>query len=368
MKMKNILRLLLCSVCGLLFSCFDYVKAEYDPLAISQEIIGDFPESHFIEGLTWISSNKAYCIPTCMQMIGEWKGIKKPVSYYNWLMGNTYGAFYKDSFTSFMPLADPIKGIMFASKYLGLHRFFYSTEKQELCVKAIKTFISKGYPVFVMIDYNVFTDDDFFFPHAELLVGYDRNTFYYYEPGFSDRFTQGKRGLKAPISTMMKGIYSLSTYKQVPSNRYFFMIFKDDVKKTDIKAVWKRNAGLLKGKKIAIVNLADGAKAVKSLAADIRNKRVPEWGFKHLLPLWFKVGSYSRKDNALFIRNTFPQNQTLQRVAELFLEASRYYNEIVRLLENSKTATPVPEKKIAEVLVLIAQKEQKIATMLESLQ
>lgn len=354
-------------MCCLLFSCYDYVKAEYDPVALSQDIIDEFPESHFIDGLTWISSEKTYCNPTCLQMIGEWKGIKKPVSYYNWLMGNTYGAFYKDSFTSFMPLANPMKGIMFASQYMGLKRMFYSTDDKELCAKAIKTFISEGYPVFVMIDYNVFTDDDFFFPHAELLVGYDKDSFYYYEPGFSDRFEKGQKGLKAPISTMLNGIYSLSTYKQVPSNKYFFMVFENSELKTNVNEVWRRNAKLLKGSEIAIVNLAEGAKAVKALARDIKNKAVPAWGFKHLLPLWFKAGSYSRSDNALFIKNNFPDNQTLQQVADLFLEASQYYDEIVKLLENLKTAAPVPEQKIAETLVSIAEKEQKIGTLLENI-
>ncbi len=368
MKKKNIFLIILHSACCLLFSCYDYVKAEYDPIAISQDIIEDFPESYFIQDLTWISSNKTYCNSTCMQMIGEWKGIKKSVSYYNWLMGNTYGAFYKDSFTSFMPLANPLKGIMFASQYMGLKRMFYSTDDKELCAKAIKTFISKGYPVFIMIDYNVFTDDDFFFPHAELLVGYDMNSFYYYEPGFTDRFVKGQKGLKAPTSTMMKGIYSLSTYKQVPSNKYFFMVFEDSTVKTNMNEVWRRNASLLKGKNISIVNLAEGSEAVLALAKDIKNKKVPAWGFKQLLPLWFNAGKYTRSDNAIFIKNNFPDNQTLLRVADLFLQTSEYYDEILLLLDNSKKTDTIPEKKIAEILTLIAKKEQEISILLESIQ
>jgi len=84
--------------------------------------------------------------------------------------------------------------------------------------------------------------------------------------------------------------------------------------------------------------------------------------------LWFNTGKYTRNDNALFIRNNFPHNQPLLHVADLFLQASGYYNEILQLLDNLKTTDTVPGQKITEILILIAKKEQEISILMKSVQ
>jgi hypothetical protein len=356
--------IIICLLC-LFLSCYDYYTAEYHPSALAKESIEDYPESFFITGIPWISSNKAYCNSTCLQMIGEWKGIHKPVAYYNWLMGHTYGGFYKDSFKSFIPLANPMKGIMFASEYMGLKRLLYSTNDKELCVRAIKAHIVKGLPVFLMLDYNAFTNENFLFPHAEILVGYAEDSFYYYEPGFAERYELKSKGQKESISTFMKAVENFNKYMEIPA-KYDFMVFENAPIKSDTDLVWKRNASILQGNKIGFVNLAEGSEAFIALAQEIVNKDIPDWGWNTVLKFCLGVGKYTREDNAKYLQSNFSDNKTLLKAADLFLESAAYFKNILILIEDSYPKDKTQKQKIADLLLSIAEKEKLISELLLS--
>ncbi|MBN2440633.1 MAG: hypothetical protein JXJ04_04790 [Spirochaetales bacterium] len=338
----------------LVFSCRNFQNQVYDSTPIIREQIGSLPETFQMEGLTWIASEKAYCIPTSLQMIGEWACVHEPIEYYNWLMAFSYGGFHKDQFSTFMPISDPMRGIIFASPYLGLKRILYASADQELFVKAVKNALYTGYPVMIMYDYNCLTDDTFFFPHAAVLTGYTEDSFIYYEPGFHEEFTpDAGMGRMAPISSFLTGIKTLQRNFGA-SEGYSFMIFEKAEKKTDTAAVWKRNSEMTKGINIPFIGLTTGAKSCLALEKEIRTTDIPEWGWKNLLPVWFRYGVYSRRDNADFIEAQFSSKGHYGKAASLLRQSSEKYGEIMAVLEN-------PEYNTADYKVLIPGLLKKIA-------
>ncbi len=331
-KYKYAAGIILCIL--LMQNCINFQEIRYKSKAIDKNIKSVFPSEYNIGGLTWIAADKSYCIPTCLQMIGEWNGIHEPIEYYNWLSGFSYGATYKDSFASFMPVSDAMSGIMFASGFLGLERNLKATADEQAYINAVKSELAADHPVMILYDYNVLTEDTFFFPHAAVLTGYSEDCFYYYEPGFQNRFTpDAGKGSKAPIKLFMEGIMNLHK-KMGLGEGYHFMTFSSIEKRTDFNAVWKRNSEQTRGTSISMINLHTGIRSFRALAEEIRKSELPDWAWQELLPVWFSYGSYSRKDNAEFISKRFSDSQACSNLTDCLSRSSGKFSEINNILSS----------------------------------
>ena len=77
-----------------------YYIEEYEPIYIDPKHLAEYEDEYFIEGLTCISYENAYCNTAALEMIGLKHGIDRDLHYYNWLTGFSYGAaaFLPDSF------------------------------------------------------------------------------------------------------------------------------------------------------------------------------------------------------------------------------------------------------------------------------
>lgn len=348
--------IILLSVC-ILGSCDPKHHNRYGRTAVDADMIPSFPDQHKLSGITGISHSQAYCITTCIQMIGEWAGITEPIEYYNWLTAYSYGAFYKDRFVTFMPISDVMNGITFGASHLGLRRDLYGTGDSQLITNCIKSLISQDYPVMIFYDYNVHTEDSFFFPHAALLTGYDENNFFYIEPGFSNKFVRNETHFsRAPIETFLRGIKSFHKNFGL-GDGYSCLVFRKGEKRYDESKIWARNAGELGGIQVPMINIATGSKACLALAKEIRNNEIPEWGWKKLLPVWFSFGRYSRSDNAAFIAARFGKEAPYGTLIDSFNKSSALYADIIMILENPALNESDYSTRIPPLLEMIAQTE-----------
>lgn len=344
--------------------CSGMPDRSYGATRIEPTEIGSFPEEHHISGLTWIASDKAYCVPTCLRMIGEWAGIHEPVEYYTWLTGYSYGGFYKDSFLTFMPISDTMDGIRFGAPYLGLRRKLNSTADADLFVRAVKDALSRDDPVMIMYDYNTLTDETFFFPHAAILTGYSADAFSYYEPGFHNEFTPNAGpGKTASVEAFIRGIKTLQK-KFTGTEGYSFMTFERVARTTDYAAVWKRNGENLKGIRIPFIDLSTGSRACEALAKEIRKKELPDWAWTTLLPVWLSFGEYSRKDNAAFLGDRFGTAGAQAEMIALLNAASTLYGEIMTILKDTKYSEGDYRERIPGLLMEIARIEKRLGRVL----
>lgn len=345
-----------------LASCFGSGD-RYNSTPLDRSVIGEYPASHRIDGLTRISDSRAYCIPTCLRMIADSTGVKESIEYVNWITGFSYGGFYKDSFVAFMPISDTMAGIQFGSSYLGLERTLFSSPERETAVAGIKSVLAAGTPVMIMYDYNALTGDSFFFPHAAVLVGYTERDFLYFEPGFSDVYSANETGHStAPIESMLAGMATLQR-KFTGSDGYSYMVFRPVERNQNLSAVWKRNGEGLKGMSIPFINLSMGAEACRRLADEIETREIPSWGWESLLPVWLSFGQYSRLNNAEFLASRFESDERILKAQELFKAVSEDYGAILAIIGDSGKGEGRYREELPVILGRIADREEAIGKL-----
>jgi len=293
-----------------------------------------FPTKALVEGITRISDTRAYCIPTCLRMIADSAGVREPIEYVNWVTGFSYGGLRKGSFSSFMPVSDAMMGLSFGAPYLGLERELYWSDDREHIVRGIKSEIAKGSPVMLMYDYNAIAGEDFFFPHAAVVVGYSESEFIYLEPGFSDAYEPDSKAFSAAaIDAFLDGVLTLQRMFTGTAG-YSFMVFRPRERLTDYAAVWERDGKELRGMSVPFIDLTMGAKACRALAGEIEATEIPAWGWEKLLPVWFEFGRYSRADNAAFVLGILGSDEGAE-AARLLLSSSESYARIMLALADS---------------------------------
>jgi hypothetical protein len=338
MKTTNLF-LLLTTLLPLLGSCGNFQDRRSQSTPLESVEISGYPETYKISGLTRISESRAYCVPTCLRMIGEFSGIREPIEYYTWITGFTYGGFYKDSFVTFMPISDTMQGLIFGSQYLGLDRVLYASADPTLITAGIKSQLSRGIPVMILYDYNSHTGQTFFFPHAAVLTGYTETEFLYFEPGFSDIYkTDETEYDSAPIETFLTGIKSLHRNFGI-SEGYHFMVFNQVTFEVppDEADIWVRNGKELVGINVPFVKIATGSKAPLALADEIEKGEIPGWGWQFVLPVWITFGQYSRSDNARFIENRFGSEGIYGELIGRFRKTSTLYGDILSIMKDPES-------------------------------
>jgi hypothetical protein len=99
--------------------------------------------------------------------------------------------------------------------------------------------------------------------------------------------------------------------------RYPFVVFLPGSRHTDLSGVWQQNGKALIGGKVWGRVL--GAAAIEKLADAVGRDGVDTERLEGML----RVGAVTRRDNARFLREAFPEHAELQSAAALFDRSSQ---------------------------------------------
>jgi len=321
-----------------------YFAKSYSPIPLEATPIGNFPPSHHLRDVPWFSTRETYCEANTLQMIAHQKGSAVSRDEVNFLMGFSYGAsgmpgggLFRQAKIGFSPFTDPEPGQAMAAPYLGLLRCYHVTRDPRLYLRALRFYLSKGHPLHVPLDYAVLYGLKDFFPHSDLLVGYDPTGFFFYEtvclegvplePGVR---APGEQGLRVSNEKLLKAVLSQSRQFRFPW-RYAFALFEPGPIQSDLGPVWARNARLLMGGEK--YGPKQGADAIEQTAAQIRKQwrraRPAE------LHMFLESAVYTRHDNADFLRARFTGDERVVRAANLLERAAQRYALIQGALQKS---------------------------------
>ena len=306
-----------------------YYEENYRPQWLKEDDIGDFPQSYQVKNVPWISYERQYCQATTIQMIAYKNGVKASRDYINFLMGHTYGALYFGKL-DIWPGTDPEPGAEAAAPYLGLKRNYLVTNEAQLFIKAIKFYLSKDIPVRVALNYATLVGETGFSPHSELLVGYDSKGFFYYETVGEDKWTENKKGLRIDEQTLINAVKSVSDVFKLPW-KFQLTIYEKHKKEKNFHKIWKRNGELLIGAKHGPYILS-GSLAIMRFASDLKKlgAKVTDW---QVIENMLEMFSYSRFDNANFLKEHFVGDKEVEKAAQKLEEAGKCYGEALKILK-----------------------------------
>lgn len=327
-----------------------YYKSAYAPVEIDASSIENFPKSHRIKGIPWISYKKSYCQSAALQMIARKNGIKESVGYFNFLMGFTYGAFFRTDMNIFSPYTDPVLGFKEASPYLGLKMKCLTTNDQNLFLNAVRFYISREHPVVIELNAARLWKEKDIIPHTELLIGYDENGFEYFETGRENRFEIQGKGLKIDDQSFIDAVASLSKEFMTPW-KFSLIIFEKDKKEENLKKIWLRNGNFLVGNKIG--PLTSGSQSIRQFALKVR-KTAKVRELKLLEP-----AIYTRLDNADFLRKHFPRDNDVEKASKLFKKSGNCFENVLNMLKEGSVDKEKAEK-ISQFLLNASNFEKEI--------
>lgn len=312
-----------------------HFRREYEPEDLTPQAIGSFPAEYFIEGVPWISYQKAYCQSASLQMIAYKHGIKESLGYFNFIMGFTYGAFDEGFSKTFMPYTDPETGFKVAAPYLGLKRRYLITNDDTMFLRALRFYLSKGYPVRVAVNAARLYDKKGFFPHSEVLVGYDKEEFSFYETGKKDQLIEASKGISVSNQTLLEAISDINKTFRYPW-KFALTIFEKAEKKDDLSPIWTRNGELLIGFKGGPV--ATGSCAIKEVISYLESlgDKLDKSSIQNSIGFFLECGPYTRADNAAFLRKYFAGDKEAEEAAQLFQKAAECYTKILKSTEGIK--------------------------------
>ncbi|RLF06336.1 MAG: hypothetical protein DRK00_01925 [Thermoprotei archaeon] len=335
---------------------YKYLEESYRPEWASWADVGSYPSTAFIKGVPWISYEKPYCASTCLQMVAYKYGVNASVAYLNFLMGFTYSAYYGefDEQAFFTPFNDPLAGYVNASRLLGLKYHLLVMNDEELFTSLCRYLVSKDIPVILPINASRLYGEGLFTPHFELLVGYDEQSFYLYEPTGPARFTLGARGLKLPVPLIVQAVNDFCRGFQLPW-KYALIYFTGSARlPASLAEVLERNGLLELGSNYTLgsYRIFLGSRAIRALAERLERG---ELGPRDVA--WqLKCAALTRLDNAKFLRSNFPQSEAIVRASEHLEEAARLYEEALHLINASS--------KVAELLREAAQHEAEAGELM----
>jgi len=335
----------------------EYLEKEYEPNWIDSSELGQYPLSAYVSNIPWISYNKSYCAAICLQMIAYKYGIDKPIEYFNFIMSFTYGAnllTYDSPF--FIPGSDPVSGFKQASKYLGFKYHFLVTNDEKLFIDACKYLVSKDIPVILPVDAGKLYGTQYVAPHFELLIGYENDFFYIYEPvSNSSMFIWNATGLKFSIRAVVDANKRMNEIFHEPWRHSLVYFTKEGEPTRDITPLLKRNGELQLGSKYPIGYT--GAKAIEALANyTIQGKIGGEVIFG------IQLAMISRFDNAKFLRMQFSGNNLVLEAADRLHKAAEIYSEILELAKDGITVRE--RQQIANLLFQAAEYEEEAGNLL----
>ncbi|TVQ91616.1 MAG: hypothetical protein EA393_04435 [Bacteroidetes bacterium] len=372
-------------------SCFDekafveqYFKEIYQPQEMTIGVGIDHPGEYFIGNLTWYCYEKNHlCQSSSLQMIAQVNGIEKPLDYFSFLLGYTYGATYVKGAGMFAAYSDPEPGFITASNYLGLERKYFITDNPEMLIDNIKYYLSKNHPVriawnsaltmkFAMESGYFPVPDNWkeppqgaFFPHSVVFVGYDPSHFYYYETHGMDFVLTGEKGIKIDYQSALEAISSFSTRYTLPWT-YMMTVFEPGQTSGSIQSIFEQAGEEMIGRVLGPTST--GSYAIKGLSGGVRkegmsifNSPKKEFFKKTIESLWD-----IRRNNALFLENNFSEKAEILQIAGLLHSSADNYLSILNILEKENN-TRDDVKSIRRLLDLSAELEREAGDIFLSL-
>ena len=372
------------------YSCFDerayvekYFVEIYQPtqIALGEKV---YPDTYFIDGLTWYCIEKNYlCQSTTLQMIAEKHGIEKPLGYFSFLLGYTHGATYVKGAGMFAAYSDPEPGFITASDYLGLERKYFITDNPELLIDNIRYYLSKNHPVRIAwnsaqtmkfaIESGYFPVPEnwkeppqgAFSPHSVVFVGYDSSAFYYYETHGMDFVLMGEKGIKIDNQSALDAISSFSSRYTLPWT-YMMTVFEPGKTSGSIETIFEQIGEEMIGRVLGPTST--GSFALKGLSGGVRKEGMRIFNspkkefFKRTIETLWKT----RKDNAVFLEQTFSENAGILQIAGLLYNSAYNYQSILNILEKENN-TRDDVKTIRRLLDLSAEMEKEAGEIFLSL-
>ncbi|MBU3161026.1 BtrH N-terminal domain-containing protein [Clostridium frigoris] len=341
----------------LFFIIFNFYQQKYYCQAYSSKSIRSseilkYPEKYIMDGFVSVSSQKQYQETAALKMINDKINTNQNISInnINFLMGYTYGASFNNLNKNFVPFLEPISCVKNSAPFLGLNMDYRTSNSPKLFIDAVKYYISKGYPVLAQVDMATLLGRRGFYSISELIVGYNKNGFYYYETLGINNEKKKYISNKQFIAATNK----LNTKFKKPW-KYGFCIFKACEEKEQIKNAIKNNGKNLIGE--TSNRTASGAQAIAAYAKHIKETKTfnSEWVIEAL--------EYSRRDNAEFFEEFFKDNFDLSKVANLFRVVSENYNKVLKIIK--VTINDENIDKVSDILFENSQIEEQIGKILE---
>jgi len=319
-----------------------YFRNRYAPEPLDEKQTGSLPSEHHLDSVPWISTSLTVCQSTALQMIAAHYGINQPRRYFDFLMGFTYGAAAHADFGFTTFGVDPETGLMIAAPYLGLVRRYFQSDDPATLLRSMRGWLAHGHPVRVPVDMAALYAWQEKVPHNEVLVGYDADGFFYYEPVCREpapcqpaSLPPGERGLYVPDERLLAAIASEAQLFGYPW-RYAFVVFEPGPRQTDLGPVWKQNGEALVGG--SSMGRRWGAPAIEHQAAELERvgPRLDSPNFR----LALEMGAATRQDNATYLREAFDGQADLLRAAGCFDQAARSFQAALFLVPDVIAGTP----------------------------
>lgn len=304
-----------------------YYRRAYSPRYLVEGDTEEFPADCYLDTVPWISTWVGVCQSTVLQMIAAHFGIDRPRRHFDFLMGFTYGANVRAE-SGFSAIGtDPETGLVVAAPYLGLVRRYYVTDDSALYLRALRTKLARGYPLRIPVDMGALYGQAEPLPHNEVLVGYDSQGFFFYEPTCRPpapcqpaHLPPGEQGLYVTEDRLLEAVESEAMLFSYPW-RYPFVLFEPGPRREDLAEVWQQNGRALVGGRRW--GQCWGAAAMEYQADEV--ERSGQQFERSRIELGLEVGAATRPDNAIYLRESFAGRHDMLQAAEHFDQAAQCF-------------------------------------------
>jgi len=305
-----------------------YYVQTYAPIRLAATDVGDYPPERHLRDVPWIATDVPACQSTSLQMIAAQHGAVRSRAEIDFLMAFTYGFSAIPGTSEFFPGGvDPEVGLRDAAPYLGLRRRYYVTDDPALYVRALRSFLARGYPVRVALDMGALYGASAVIPHSDVLIGYDATGFFLYETVCLPPATcapgerpPGADGISVTEARLLQAVTNLARRFAYPW-RYTLTIFEPGPQVDDLRPVWARLANATLGGNR--YGPPTGVAVLERTAAQI--ERQGSRARATVIKQGLETAARFRRDNARYLRERFPDEADLAQVAARLEQAADRY-------------------------------------------
>jgi len=315
------------------------------------------PPKAFVKGIPWIGHSSLYHAPACLQMVAYKYGIYENLDFINFVMGFTYGAYLiigGNGTYIFTPNSDPFLGFMNASRFLGLEYNLLVTNSKDVFISLCKYLTSNDIPVIIPILTRSMDSLLYPTPHFILLVGYEGEYFYIYEPLSSKYFLKfNSVGIKLAVNDVASAVEEYSRLFKLPW-RYGLIYLTKSLKHRQVSLgeVLIRDGLLSIGsnRSCGQYQILTGSRAIKALTKLIRGNIT---NLKYISSNLLLI-SAMRMYDAGYLERFFTNSEAINEVVNKLRNASLIYAKVAKLIERCVVNCNVSEisKLINEVVRL----------------
>jgi len=327
-------------------------------------------ESHSIKDVIYYPMLDGYCAITSLRMNLSYYGVEVEQSLLLNL-GWDYGFFFISSpyYIGAYPDTDSVEEIVHASNLLGFKTKVLTHKSLEKAKASIVKYISQDIPVLIQ-----------WTPHTVLAYGFedDGNTVLINDPGEPISHLMAKE-LSIPIGRGAQAKSRISEWVKDPYlwnyRQFQIVVVQPETKqlKIDWKEIWKRNAEKTLGTDVGAYLDYTGVKGMKKLAEGLKTHfGQNEQQFLATLQnfeLTFELGVGFRRDASSFLAGqAAAMNDTsLSAASRCFLGSAYLFKKgysLLRWLKDHPDDQPMVEEELVEIILKIAEIEEKGASFL----